>query len=340
MAARMRTSTRIGRAPPPPTRSISRASIARSSLACASGPRSATSSRKRVPVCASSKRPMRRSVAPVKAPRSCPNISALDEVARDGRAIHADERPVAARTRAVDGRGHELLAGPRFAADENARVGRRDAGDEIGDAAHLGTRADQLPGVPQLVAQNPGRVARREPGRAQLQRGAQREQQPFRREGFLEKGEGAELRGPHRIGEAGPAAHHDHRHVGIALAEPGQRREAIHRARHHEVEERDVGSRILRRGDGAGAVRGVAHLVSLAPQQGADHPADVRLVVDDEDRWHRRGLYVALTPPRREGRTGSPSRRRRGSMRSPCRDARGRSAGRSRARGPFRRACA
>ena len=73
VAASTRTSTRIGL--PPPTRSISFASIARSSLACASGDSSPTSSRSRVPVCASSKRPIRRSVAPVNAPRSCPNIS-------------------------------------------------------------------------------------------------------------------------------------------------------------------------------------------------------------------------------------------------------------------------
>ena len=73
VAATMRTSTLIGL--PPPTRSISRASMARSSFACASLPRSPTSSRKSVPPCASSNRPMRRSVAPVNAPRSCPNIS-------------------------------------------------------------------------------------------------------------------------------------------------------------------------------------------------------------------------------------------------------------------------
>ena len=73
VAATMRTSILI--VCPPPTRSISFASIARSSFACASSPRSPTSSRNSVPVCASSKRPIRRSVAPVNAPRSWPNIS-------------------------------------------------------------------------------------------------------------------------------------------------------------------------------------------------------------------------------------------------------------------------
>src|SRR3954469_2197474 len=69
----MRTSARMILFPP--TRWISFASIARNSFACASGPRSPTSSRNSVPRCASSKRPIRVWVAPVKAPRSWPNIS-------------------------------------------------------------------------------------------------------------------------------------------------------------------------------------------------------------------------------------------------------------------------
>ena len=59
----------------PPSRSITPVSSTRSSFAWASGPRSPTSSRNSVPPSASSKRPMRRSVAPVNAPRSWPNIS-------------------------------------------------------------------------------------------------------------------------------------------------------------------------------------------------------------------------------------------------------------------------
>src|SRR5438874_318784 len=68
-----RTFTANGRSPP--TRSTTPLSSTRSSLACASGPRSPTSSRNSVPPSAISKRPWRRSVAPVKAPRSWPNIS-------------------------------------------------------------------------------------------------------------------------------------------------------------------------------------------------------------------------------------------------------------------------
>ena len=73
MAAMTRTSTLIGRAEP--TRSNSRSWSTRRSASWVSGGRSPTSSRKMVPPSASSKRPARRSSAPVKAPFSCPNSS-------------------------------------------------------------------------------------------------------------------------------------------------------------------------------------------------------------------------------------------------------------------------
>src|SRR5439155_814868 len=73
VAAITRTSTVTGFSPP--SRSITPDSSTRSSFAWASGPRSPTSSRNSVPRSASSNRPTRRSVAPVNAPRSWPNIS-------------------------------------------------------------------------------------------------------------------------------------------------------------------------------------------------------------------------------------------------------------------------
>src|SRR5216117_3360420 len=73
VAAITRTSTVTGFSPP--SRSITPDSSTRSNFAWASGLRSPTSSRNKVPESASSNRPTRRSVAPVKAPRSWPNIS-------------------------------------------------------------------------------------------------------------------------------------------------------------------------------------------------------------------------------------------------------------------------
>ena len=73
VAAMIRTSTWIGALPP--TRSNSRSWRTRSSLAWVSRGSSPISSRKSVPPSASSKRPMRRAMAPVKAPFSWPNSS-------------------------------------------------------------------------------------------------------------------------------------------------------------------------------------------------------------------------------------------------------------------------
>ena len=68
-----RTFTEMGDTPP--TRMNSRSSSTRRSFTCVAGGISPISSRKSVPVSASSNRPSRRSAAPVKAPFSWPNNS-------------------------------------------------------------------------------------------------------------------------------------------------------------------------------------------------------------------------------------------------------------------------
>src|SRR5437667_2454189 len=73
-----RTSTLIGWVPP--TRKKVRSSSTRSSFTCVAGVISPTSSRKIVPPSASSKRPSRRSAAPVNAPFSWPNSSLSSSV--------------------------------------------------------------------------------------------------------------------------------------------------------------------------------------------------------------------------------------------------------------------
>jgi len=78
VAATTRTSTGI--ACVPPTRVSSRSSSTRSSFTCVLGGISPISSRNSVPPSASSKRPSRRSAAPVKAPFSWPNSSLSSNV--------------------------------------------------------------------------------------------------------------------------------------------------------------------------------------------------------------------------------------------------------------------
>src|SRR5690606_14138199 len=52
----------------------------------------------------------------------------VDEVRRDGAAVHADERPAGALGTLVDGAGDDLLAGAGLAEDEHRHAG---PGDEV-----------------------------------------------------------------------------------------------------------------------------------------------------------------------------------------------------------------
>ena len=102
VAQTTRTSTGISLRPP--IRSITRSCRKRSSLACSASGRSPISSRNSVPPLACSIRPAVCLTAPVKAPRSWPNSSALEQVLGDGRAVDGDERrPGAGWRRAAPG---------------------------------------------------------------------------------------------------------------------------------------------------------------------------------------------------------------------------------------------
>src|SRR5690606_27445359 len=62
---------------------------------------------------------------------------------RQGAALHGDERSLAPRTRVVDGARHQHLARAALSADEDGRVVRRRAFDELEDALHrLGLAED------------------------------------------------------------------------------------------------------------------------------------------------------------------------------------------------------
>ena len=71
---------------------------------------------------AASKRPLRRAVAPVKAPRSWPNSSLSISVGGSAARLTGDERLARARRVVVDGARDQLLAGAGLAGDEHRRV--------------------------------------------------------------------------------------------------------------------------------------------------------------------------------------------------------------------------
>ena len=90
---------------------------------------SPTSSRKRVPPSARSKPPVPLASAPVKAPRSWPNSSRLEQRVRDGGAV--DGARTAPRARGLAwwiARATQLLAGAALPGDEHRRVGGRHLG--------------------------------------------------------------------------------------------------------------------------------------------------------------------------------------------------------------------
>src|SRR5439155_1062345 len=112
VAAITRTSTWIGCVPP--TRKKLRSSSTRSSLTCVAAGISPTSSRKIVPSFASSKRPRRRSAAPVKAPFSWPNSSlssSVSGIAAQFTAMNALPRPPRGERSWIARGGEETLRG-------------------------------------------------------------------------------------------------------------------------------------------------------------------------------------------------------------------------------------
>jgi hypothetical protein len=169
-----------------------------------------------------------------------PEQLALDQLRRDGRAVHLDERPVAARRLAVNRARDELLAGAVLAGDEHAR--RR--GGHLGDAVlqrpqrvrlphHLEARVDALAQPRVLLGEL-----------HVLERVAQQHQDAVGVERLLEDVVGAELgRLDGRLDRRVPADHDDGR-SRVVLAEQLQRLEPVH-AGHLDVEEDEVRLELL-----------------------------------------------------------------------------------------------
>jgi hypothetical protein len=122
----------------PPTGSISPSCSARSSLTWMCSGISPISSRNRVPVLASTKRPSRVRVAPVKAPFSWPNSSLSRIDSGQGGAVGGHQLARGAAAVLVDVAGEQLLAGAALAEQQH---GRRGAGRLLG---HLERGAHDL----------------------------------------------------------------------------------------------------------------------------------------------------------------------------------------------------
>ena len=206
----------------------------------------------------------------------------LDEIARNRGAIDPHERTLASRASVMNRRRHQLLAGARLAADQHARVRRRHARDHLPERAYRRRVADHLPRQAEVRAQRACLTARP----SQLERRRQRQQHTLGCERLFQEVECTQLGRLHGVTQAGLATHHHDRNVRQGVAQAGQRSDPIEIARHHQVQEHDVRLELERPGNSLRAFRRLADVVPLAAQQRADHPSDVRLVVDDQDGWH------------------------------------------------------
>ena len=133
----MRMSTGTGRVPP--TRSMTRSWMARSSLACRRTSISEISSSSSVPPVASSNLPMRRATAPVKAPFSWPNSSLSSRFSGIAAQLIEMNGFFGAVGAAVQVFRHHLLAGAALAGDQHGGIGGGDLVGELDDPRHGGS---------------------------------------------------------------------------------------------------------------------------------------------------------------------------------------------------------
>ena len=164
-------------------------------------------------------------------PALVPEHLGLDQVPRDRRAVHRDERPPRPAAGGVNRGGHQLLAGARFAGDEHPSLGGRHPRDEGAHLAHGRAVADEGAPAGQLRVQR----AILRPGPVELQCRPHRHQHRFRGERLLQELERSLLHRAHGVGELGLATHHDDRCRPAAIADPDQGLQAVRTGRHQQV---------------------------------------------------------------------------------------------------------
>ena len=107
-------------------------------------------------------------------------------------------------------------------------------------------------------------------------------QQALLAERLLDEVEGAVARGLDRGGDGAVAADHDHRQLGVVLAQPPQHLDAVH-ARQPHVDHRHIGTLGLAALEAVLAALGHVHREALGGQHHGERAADVPLIIDDQD---------------------------------------------------------
>src|SRR5262245_36898018 len=205
----------------------------------------------------------------------------LEQGLRDRRAVHDDERPLAALAHLVDRPGHDLLARPALPGHQDVRAAVGDLRHELEHALHRPARADDPAAAgagAQLAAQPP--VLERE--RLLLERLLDHQPDLVDLERLGQVVVGAFLhRGDRGLGGGEGGDHDDHR-LGRDLVREAQHVEP-RAAGHLDVRDDHVELVALdERARGGDVARG-RDLVALAAHEDLEELLHAALVVDDED---------------------------------------------------------
>ncbi len=220
-----------------------------------------------------------------------PEELALDELRGNRGAVHLDERAVPPGRRLVQGPGHQLLAAPVLAPDENAGVGGPDPGDEGPHLLERGAGPHHgVAGVERLLELP---VLPRE--RGVLERVAEGDDEAVGVERLLEEIERAPLGRLHRGGYGAVPRDHDDGGRRLEVAEPRQGLQAVESG-HLHVEQHDVGSKLGADGDPFPARGRGADLPALVLEHLAHRVADAALVVHHQHPVAHRGALRAGAP--------------------------------------------
>ena len=204
---------------------------------------------------------------------------ALDQVLRNGRAVHLDERLAAPRAAAVEFARDHFLARAALARDEHRRIGGRHPVDQLPQAGHRGTAADQQGIIVlRVVAQQPAH-AQQLPVSLRLAQNHVDLARRKRLQHIVERPR--QHAGDGRLDRAEPRDHH-HERALRQCRDLFEKLEAVAvrqaQVEHHQVERlaREMGRR-LREASGA------AHRQFVPRKNRREQIPDDHVVFDDED---------------------------------------------------------
>ena len=196
-------------------------------------------------------------------------------------AVQLHERALGARAALVDRGRDQLLAGAALAGDQHAGARRRDLRDGLEHLLHRRGVADDVREAV-LLGQPLAQLARLRAQPALLQLALDHDGQLVDVDRLGQVVGGARAHGRDRGLDRAERGHHDHRQVGVALAQACQQLDAVH-AGHLQVGEHQVGRELLQLAQRLEPVGGGLDLVALVAQELGERGARVDLVVDDQD---------------------------------------------------------